>query len=304
MNYLKLKQKIYEAIERNPLDRSAYEEMFAVCREYEKIDFQTAHAWNHELRNHISWGLRMTVSCQKFDEAREFDDLMFRSLLFGAQHFFDDYLQAVEYGKPLDKKFYQPRRHYLRRYVDAYQEILDGKLDFLSISMPKRAGKSQLGINFTNMLSGKYPDKEMMKDGICTAIGVVGSVIASLFGGWDAALVTLVIFMAIDYVTGLLVAGVFHNSGKTENGALESRAGWKGLCRKCITLLMVLVATRLDLVTGTNFIRDAVVIAFIANETISIVENAGLMGINIPPAITSAIEVLKKKSDSVDNTDQ
>lgn len=101
MNYLKLKQKIYEAIERNPLDRSAYEEMFAVCREYEKIDFQTAHAWNHELRNHISWGLRMTVSCQKFDEAREFDDLMFRSLLFGAQHFFDDYLQAVEYGKPL-----------------------------------------------------------------------------------------------------------------------------------------------------------------------------------------------------------
>ncbi len=144
----------------------------------------------------------------------------------------------------------------------------------------------------------------MMKDGICTAIGVVGSVIASLFGGWDAALVTLVIFMAIDYVTGLLVAGVFHNSGKTENGALESRAGWKGLCRKCITLLMVLVATCLDLVTGTNFIRDAVVIAFIANETISIVENAGLMGINIPPAITSAIEVLKKKSDSVDNTDQ
>ncbi|MEQ2937907.1 phage holin family protein [Fusicatenibacter saccharivorans] len=143
-----------------------------------------------------------------------------------------------------------------------------------------------------------------MKDGICTAIGVVGSVIASLFGGWDAALVTLIIFMAIDYVTGLLVAGVFHNSGKTENGALESRAGWKGLCRKCITLLMVLVATRLDLVTGTNFIRDAVVIAFIANETISIVENAGLMGINIPPAITSAIEVLKKKSDSVDNTDQ
>lgn len=100
------------------------------------------------------------------------------------------------------------------------------------------------------------------------------------------------------------VAGVFHNSGKTENGALESRAGWKGLCRKCITLLMVLVATRLDLVTGTNFIRDAVVIAFIANETISIVENAGLMGINIPPAITSAIEVLKKKSDSEDNTDQ
>lgn len=172
MNYLKLKQKIYEAIERNPLDRSAYEEMFAVCREYEKIDFQTAHAWNHELRNHISWGLRMTVSCQKFDEAREFDDLMFRSLLFGAQHFFDDYLQAVEYGKPLDKKFYQPRRHYLRRYVDAYQEILDGKLDFLSISMPKRAGKSQLGMALSEkkakLLAMGYDEK--LADDTATAM--------------------------------------------------------------------------------------------------------------------------------------
>ena len=85
---------------------------------------------------------------------------------------------------------------------------------------------------------------------------------------------------------------------KTENGALESRAGWKGLCRKGVSLLVVLVACRLDLITGTNFIRDAVVIAFVANETISIVENAGLMGINIPPAITAAIEVLKKKSDT------
>ena len=96
-----------------------------------------------------------------------------------------------------------------------------------------------------------------MKEWICTAIGVVGSFIASLFGGWDAALATLVIFMAIDYVTGLIVAGVFHNSGKTENGALESRAGWKGLCRKGVSLLVVLVACRLDLITGTNFIRDA-----------------------------------------------
>ena len=137
----------------------------------------------------------------------------------------------------------------------------------------------------------------MMKHGICTIVGVVGSALASLFGGWDAALVTLIIFMAIDYVTGLLVAGVFHKSQKTENGSLESRAGWKGLCRKCITLLMVLVATRLDIVTGTSFIRDAVVIAFIANETISLVENAGLMGVPIPEVITSAIEVLKKRGE-------
>ncbi|MCI8589419.1 MAG: phage holin family protein [Clostridiales bacterium] len=136
-----------------------------------------------------------------------------------------------------------------------------------------------------------------MKEMICTGIGVVGSIIASLFGGWDAALITLVIFMGIDYVTGLIVAGVFHKSEKTENGALESRAGWKGLCRKGVTLLIVLVAYRLDVVIGSTFIRDAVVIAFIANETISIVENAGLMGIPVPGALVKAVEVLRKKSE-------
>lgn len=129
-------------------------------------------------------------------------------------------------------------------------------------------------------------------------IGVIGGFIASLFGGWDAALMTLVIFMAIDYVTGLIVAGVFHNSEKTKNGALESRAGWKGLCRKGVTLLVVLVACRLDLIIGSNFIRDAVVIAFVVNETISIIENAGLMGVPIPAAIIKAIDILKNKAES------
>lgn len=142
-----------------------------------------------------------------------------------------------------------------------------------------------------------------MKDGICTAIGIVGSTIASFFGGFDAALITLLIFMGVDYATGLIVAGVFHKSEKTENGALESRAGWKGLCRKGVSLLVVLVACRLDMIMGSNFIRDATVIAFISNETISIIENAGLMGVPIPSVITKAIEVLKKKSEREDKKD-
>lgn len=135
-----------------------------------------------------------------------------------------------------------------------------------------------------------------MKEGICTGIGVVGGVIATAFGGWDEALVTLIIFMVIDYLSGLLVAGVFHNSKKTESGALESRAGWKGLCRKCVTLLFVLIAYRLDIAIGVNYIRDAVIIGFMANELISIVENAGLMGIPLPAVIQNAIDVLTKKS--------
>ena len=140
-----------------------------------------------------------------------------------------------------------------------------------------------------------------MKQTLCAILGLIGSAIASLFGGWDAGLATLLIFMAIDYVSGLIVAGVFHTSNKTNSGSLESRAGWKGLCRKCMTLLFVLVAYRLDLVIGTNYIRDAVIIAFIANETISLVENAGLMGIPLPAVITKAIDVLQKKVEVEDN---
>lgn len=133
-----------------------------------------------------------------------------------------------------------------------------------------------------------------MKYSICTAIGAVGGLIATLFGGWDDGLMTLVIFMAIDYVSGLVVAGVFHNSRKTETGTLESKAGWKGLCRKCMTLLFVLVAYRLDLMIGSDYIRDAVIIGFVANEAISIIENAGLMGVPFPEPIRKAIEILTK----------
>ena len=113
---------------------------------------------------------------------------------------------------------------------------------------------------------------------------------------------TLLIFMGVDYVTGLIVAGVFHRSQKSTDGALESRAGWKGLCRKGTTLLVVLVACRLDLVTGSTFIRDTAIIAFIANETISIIENAGLMGAPIPAVVAKAIDILKQKAEGDANT--
>lgn len=165
MDYVKLKNTIQAAIRKSPDDMTPYEDMFSLCREYQGIDFTAAHDWNHAFRAEIGRAIRSVVEQGKFTEAELFNNLLFRSLLFGAPHFFDDYLQAVEFGKPVDKKFYQPRRHYLKRYVDAYQEILDGKLDFLSISMPKRAGKSQLGINFTNMLSGRFPDRATLMEG-------------------------------------------------------------------------------------------------------------------------------------------
>lgn len=134
----------------------------------------------------------------------------------------------------------------------------------------------------------------MTKNILISIVGIIGSAIASAFGGWTTGLTTLVIFMAIDYITGLIVAGVFHKSTKTETGTLESRAGFKGLCRKGAMLLVVLVGYRLDLAVGTAYIKDAVIIAFMANEAISIIENAGLMGVPMNDTIKNAIDILQK----------
>jgi toxin secretion/phage lysis holin len=136
-----------------------------------------------------------------------------------------------------------------------------------------------------------------MKNSLLAIVGIFGSMISNLLGGWDMALQTLIIFMAVDYITGLVVAGVFKKSTKSESGALESKAGYKGLARKGMTLLIVLVATRLDLMIGSNFIRDAVIIGYIVNEAISIIENAGLMGLPVGKTLTNAIDILKRKGE-------
>ena len=141
-----------------------------------------------------------------------------------------------------------------------------------------------------------------MKQMRCTVAGLFGSTVAAVFGGWDTGLATLLIFMIADYITGLIVAGVFHTSTKTDTGTLESRAGWKGLCRKCMTLLYVLIAYRLDLLIGKHYIRDAVIIAFTINELISLTENAGLMGIPMPQVIKNAIDILQRKKGENDKS--
>ncbi|MBS5151398.1 MAG: phage holin family protein [Butyricicoccus pullicaecorum] len=125
---------------------------------------------------------------------------------------------------------------------------------------------------------------------------VIGAWISELFGGWDTAIVTLMLFMALDYISGLVVAGVFHRSDKTQSGKLDSTACWQGLLKKGMTLVVVLVATQLDNVLGTSFVREAAVIAYIVNETISIIENAGRMGLPIPDTIMKAVEQLQGKT--------
>lgn len=135
------------------------------------------------------------------------------------------------------------------------------------------------------------------KAAIMTGAGVIGGMISQAFGGWDAALVTLLLFMAVDYLSGLIVAGVFQASDKSTSGSLSSVACWQGLLKKGMTLVIVLVAARLDITLGTAFVRDAVVIAYVVNETISIIENAGLMGLPVPDVIMQAIEQLQGKNE-------
>lgn len=137
-----------------------------------------------------------------------------------------------------------------------------------------------------------------MKDIVCMVCGIFGAAVAKLFGGWSDGMTTLLIFMSVDYVTGIILAAAFGKSKKSESGHLTSSACWQGLLKKGITLLIVLVGCRLDLLIGTNYIRDASVIAFCVAEAISILENAGLMGVPIPAVITKAIEVLKKDEEA------
>jgi len=136
-----------------------------------------------------------------------------------------------------------------------------------------------------------------MKEKFCFTLGAFGAWIAGLFGGWNSAMTTLLLFMVADYLTGLIVAGVFKNSPKTPTGALQSKAGLIGLIKKGMILLVLLIASRLDMLLNTTVIRDGTCISFILNELISITENAGLMGVPIPPPIKRAIDVLKSKEE-------
>lgn len=133
---------------------------------------------------------------------------------------------------------------------------------------------------------------------ILTIAGTAGGFILQLFGGADAMLITLLIFIVTDYITGITVAAVFKNSTKTSTGGLSSKEGLKGIIKKVMMLVIVMLAVRVDIVIGTKYIRNAVVTAFIANELISLTENAGLMGVPIPKIILNAIDILKRKADN------
>lgn len=133
-----------------------------------------------------------------------------------------------------------------------------------------------------------------MKNFILTFVSVISGAIVSFLGGWTFALQTLIVFMIIDFITGIMVAGVFQKSNKTKSGTLESIAGFKGICKKVCILLAVGISVRLDVLAGTTFVHNTVIIAYCINELISITENWGLMGFYVPQQIKKAIDILNE----------
>lgn len=136
-----------------------------------------------------------------------------------------------------------------------------------------------------------------IKNIVVGALAMIGSALVNFLGGWDVTLQVLIGFMAADYLTGCLAAGVFHASSKSETGTLSSKAGFMGLVRKCCVLLLIFLAVLLDRATGYEFIRTAVCFFFIANEGLSILENLGLMGVPYPAFLRNMLEALRKQAD-------
>ena len=158
MNYEKLSGSIRAVIDRRPRDNGAYSDLFSLCREWETEDFSAAHKVNKEL-------LALSADQVVRGGGAKFYEQWRRCLLFEAPHDFDSFMTYIELDRKPEKRFYAPRKHYLRPMVQGFQDVLDGKLRLLTISMPKRAGKSQTGINFVNMISGKFPDRSTLMEG-------------------------------------------------------------------------------------------------------------------------------------------
>lgn len=158
MNYEKLSGSIRAVIDRRPGDNGAYSDLFSLCREWETEDFLAAHKVNKEL-------LALSADQVVRGGGAKFYEQWRRCLLFEAPHDFDSFMTYIELDRKPEKRFYAPRKHYLRPMVQGFQDVLDGKLRLLTISMPKRAGKSQTGINFVNMISGKFPDRSTLMEG-------------------------------------------------------------------------------------------------------------------------------------------
>ncbi len=131
--------------------------------------------------------------------------------------------------------------------------------------------------------------------------GLISTFVIHYLGGWDFALQTLVMFIVIDYVTGMYVAGILHKSPKTKSGGLSSEKGFHGIIKKIMLLVFVAIMYRLDLFFNIDYLRNGTIVAYCVNELISIIENAGLMGVYVPDIVKRGIDLLNREVDDNEN---
>ncbi|MBO1005963.1 phage holin family protein [Pseudogracilibacillus auburnensis] len=122
-------------------------------------------------------------------------------------------------------------------------------------------------------------------------VAVVGAIVTFLLGGWSPLLQVLVLFIAFDYILGVLVAASY--------GQLSSKIGFRGIAKKVMILALVAVAYSIDTIMGDGtFIRDAVIFFYLANELLSILETVGKTNLPVPDVLKKAVETLNNKSKS------
>ena len=133
-------------------------------------------------------------------------------------------------------------------------------------------------------------------DKILKWIAAAAGAVAGLFGGWDTMLKILLVAMVADYVSGWIVA-IMGNSTKTENGHLDSNIAFKGLLKKGLCLLVVLLGAMLDKAVGQSVFRNMAVWFYVANEGLSILENLALAGVPFPRGVKKALEQIREQHD-------
>lgn len=125
-------------------------------------------------------------------------------------------------------------------------------------------------------------------------ISSLGALIINIIGKPTDELMILLLLMIIDLITGTLVSAVWHKSSKTKSGKLSSRVMFKGIVKKILTLVIVVIAYQLDILLNINMIRYIVIIMLIIEEILSIIETITLTGLKVPAIITKALDVLER----------
>ena len=134
-----------------------------------------------------------------------------------------------------------------------------------------------------------------LKSIVSIVTGTIGTLLINLIGKPTDDIIILIVLMIIDLIVGFLISAIWQKSSKTDSGKLSSSVMFKGIVKKFLTLVIVVIAYQLDILLAMNVIRHIVIIAFIVEEVLSITENIAITGIKIPTIITKALDALEKE---------